>query len=64
MVKQLLGLEYEINFLKGCALLHAIGNREICREVVLEALDELNEEVMRNLSRTYPTGRRVADFSK
>eukprot|EP00974_Lingulodinium_polyedra_P111948 10830973-Lingulodinium_polyedra.AAC.1 len=58
-------LEYEITFLKGCKLLHAIGDRPITKEMVLEALGMLNDQAMRNLNRTYPTrGRRVADFSE
>eukprot|EP00974_Lingulodinium_polyedra_P119061 11169700-Lingulodinium_polyedra.AAC.1 len=58
-------LEYEITFLKGCTLYSAIGNRPICREIVLEALDELNENAMRSFSRTNRTEeRRVADLSQ
>eukprot|EP00974_Lingulodinium_polyedra_P113646 11003281-Lingulodinium_polyedra.AAC.1 len=58
-------LGHEITFLKGCALLRAIGDRPVTKEVVLEALDMLNDRAMRNLSRAYPTReRRVADFTE
>eukprot|EP00974_Lingulodinium_polyedra_P068543 6638155-Lingulodinium_polyedra.AAC.1 len=60
-----LELEYEITFLKGCTLLRAIGDRPITKEIVLEALDKLNDRAMRSLSKTYPTReRRVADFAE
>eukprot|EP00974_Lingulodinium_polyedra_P062932 6075463-Lingulodinium_polyedra.AAC.1 len=62
--KQQQDLEDEITLLKGCTLLGAMGEREICKKVVLEALNELNEGARRRLNAQYPAGElRAADFS-
>eukprot|EP00974_Lingulodinium_polyedra_P119320 11170737-Lingulodinium_polyedra.AAC.1 len=50
-------LEDEITFLKGCILLHAIGDQENTKEVVL------NDQDLQRLNRAYPAEeRRAAGF--
>eukprot|EP00974_Lingulodinium_polyedra_P013823 1340508-Lingulodinium_polyedra.AAC.1 len=52
--KQKQEVEYEITFLKGCALLTIAGDRPVNRSTVLEAFGLLREDAVRQLSRAYP----------